>query len=333
LDQQPKSRNPLPFRSLSLAEPAAAHRLARCRRERHACASARRKFVLFVRAGGILVRIQANSRVESPLFADLALSRRLEAAEGDACAQFAVVRARLFPDSGSEAIRIAGADVVFDGIDSPTTQTFGLGLTEDVTAEALDGMEGFFRERGSSTQHEVSPFAGVAALQLLCARGYRPIEISSVLYRRTEGEAGLEPGDGIDVCRIGPSEAEIWTDVSARGWTHEHPEFEDFMKEVGALLTARESSACFLATLDSSPAAAGALSIHNGVALFAGASTVPEHRRRGLQSALLRARMGFAREQDCDLAMMVTDAGSNSQRNAERQGFRIAYTRTKWQLR
>ncbi|HYO16464.1 MAG TPA: hypothetical protein VE685_24980 [Thermoanaerobaculia bacterium] len=34
----------------------------------------------------------------------------------------------------------------------------------------------------------------------------------------------------------------------------------------------------------------------------------------------------------CDLAMMCAHPGSASQRNAERHGFRIAYTRTKWQL-
>ena len=30
--------------------------------------------------------------------------------------------------------------------------------------------------------------------------------------------------------------------------------------------------------------------------------------------------------------MMVAEAGSESQRNAGRKGFRIAYTRMKWQL-
>jgi GNAT superfamily N-acetyltransferase len=55
-------------------------------------------------------------------------------------------------------------------------------------------------------------------------------------------------------------------------------------------------------------------------------------RRRGLQAALLEARMRFAFEHGCDLAMMVAEAASNSQRNAERQGFRIAYTRFKWRL-
>jgi GNAT superfamily N-acetyltransferase len=264
------------------------------------------------------------------LFSDLALSRRLEAAEGYACMQFALARRKVLPYCGSETIRIAGVDVTFDGAESPVTQTFGMGMLEDPTPGALEEIEAFFAARESPVQHEVSPFAGVATLQLLCARGYAPFELSSVLYQPIESRPAFEQPPGIEVRVIGSSDAELWTGISARGWAHEHPEFEGFMREIGTLLTSREGSACFLATLDGTPAAAGALSIYRGVALFAGASTVPEHRRRGLQSALLVARMDYAREQGCDLAMMVAEPGSNSQRNAQRQGFAIAYTRVKW---
>ncbi len=55
-------------------------------------------------------------------------------------------------------------------------------------------------------------------------------------------------------------------------------------------------------------------------------------RRRGLQSALLEERMRHAFDHGCDLAMMVAEAGSDSQRNAEHKGFRIAYTRMTWRL-
>jgi GNAT superfamily N-acetyltransferase len=72
--------------------------------------------------------------------------------------------------------------------------------------------------------------------------------------------------------------------------------------------------------------------MHEGVASFGGAATIPELRRRGLQAALMAVRMRYAFEHGCDLAMMVAEAGSGSQHNAERQGFRIAYTRTKWRL-
>jgi GNAT superfamily N-acetyltransferase len=101
---------------------------------------------------------------------------------------------------------------------------------------------------------------------------------------------------------------------------------------MGAICLARRESPSFLAEFEGQPGAAGVLCIHKGVALFGGASTIPELRRHGLQAALLQERMRYAFEHGCDLAMMVAEAGSNSQRNAERQGFRVAYTRTKWRL-
>jgi GNAT superfamily N-acetyltransferase len=271
------------------------------------------------------------------LFSDHALSCRLEAAEGYACREFAMGRRRLFPESGSEAIRVAGADVAFDGPDSPITQTFGLGLFEPPASQDLEAIEEFFQTRGAPTQHEISPFAGAVTLQLLCARGYRPIEVSHVLYRPIElliePSARIEPTTHIRVRVINHKEAALWSEVNVRGWTHEHPEFEPFIRDTGAVFVNRENSPCFIAEIDGQACAAGALAIHEGVALFAGASTVPEFRRRGLQTALLEARMRFACEQGCDLAMMVTEPGSNSQRNAQRQGFVIAYTRLKWQKR
>jgi GNAT superfamily N-acetyltransferase len=265
------------------------------------------------------------------LFADLALSRRLERAEGHACLQFAEARRRLFPDSGAEWMECAGAYAVFDGMDSPVTQTFGLGLFEELSAASLDVIERFFEDRGAQVVHEVSPLVGVAALALLCARQYRPIEISSVLYRAVEKPAAKDPGN-ITVRVTGPEEAQLWNDISVKGWTHEHPELLDFARHAGAISLAREQSPCFLAEVNGQPGAAGGLYIHDGVALFAGAATIPELRRRGLQAALLEERMRYAFEHGCDLAMMVAEAGSESQRNAERKGFRIAYTRTKWRL-
>ncbi|PYT21716.1 MAG: hypothetical protein DMG57_37735 [Acidobacteria bacterium] len=220
---------------------------------------------------------------------------------------------------------------VFDGVDSPVTQTFGLGIFEELSPVTLDTMERFFLDRGAPVFHEVSPLAGVPALDLLCARKYRPVEISSVLYRPVEKPDAETHGD-IKVRVTGQEEAQLWADISARGWAHEHPELLPFLVQLGAIASAREHSPCFLAERDGKPGAAGVLSIHAGVALFAGSSTVPEMRRRGLQAALLEEHMRYAFDHGCDLAMMVAGAATNSQLNAEGQGFRIAYTRTKWCL-
>jgi GNAT superfamily N-acetyltransferase len=264
-------------------------------------------------------------------FIDLALSKRLERAEGNACMQFATARQRLYPQSGAEWIEHAGAYAVFDGIESPVTQTFGLGLFEELTPDALDLIEQFFRDRGAPVSHEISPFVGVPAHELLCSRNYRPCEISSVLCRPIDAEPdGIPANTSVRV--VSPEDAELWARTNARGWSKELPQLEDFFLQMGAIVCARQGSHSFLASVDGQVGAAASLAIHGGVALFAGAATVPELRRRGLQTALLRARLAYAQEHACDLAMIVAEPGGESQRNAQRSGFGVAYTRIKWRL-
>src|ERR1700759_1769554 len=166
------------------------------------------------------------------IFANLELSKRLEAAEAFACAEYAAARVRVHPGSTSAWMKCAGATVVFDGIDAPTTQTFGLGLFEELTAAALDEIERFFLDRGAEPMHEVCPFAGTATLDLLCSRGYRPFEISNVMYRAVEKNSEqLAPN--IKVRTVAHDEARLWSGISARGWAHEHPELEGFLRDLG----------------------------------------------------------------------------------------------------
>jgi GNAT superfamily N-acetyltransferase len=255
----------------------------------------------------------------------------LESAEGHACLEYAQAHARVLPASGAAWTRCAGAYVVFDGPESPITQTFGLGIFEDLTPATLDEIEHFFTQRGAPVFHEVSPYAGIKVLDLLSERGYRPIELSNVLCKEVE-DPPAAVASPVTVRLVQPEQTSLWNDVSTQGWAAEHPEYADFFRDHGAISAARQHCFCFLAEYAGTPAAAGALSIHDAVALFAGSSTVPEFRRRGLQSALLYERMRYARQHGCTMAMMVAEPGSNSHRNAERQGFHVAYTRTKWKL-
>jgi hypothetical protein len=84
----------------------------------------------------------------------------------------------------------------------------------------------------------------------------------------------------------------------------------------------------WLARLDGQPAGGGSLMIHDGQALICGDGTLPTYRHRGVQTALLRCRLAHAIAAGCDLAVICTQPGSGSQRNAERQGFRVVYART-----
>lgn len=115
----------------------------------------------------------------SHLFSDSELSRRLERAEAHGSAKIIEARAKVFPESGAQWIDVAGAYAMYDGVDSPLTQTFGLGLFEPIKKTELETIERFFQEHGAPVFHEVSPLADASLLNLLNERGYRPIEFSS----------------------------------------------------------------------------------------------------------------------------------------------------------
>lgn len=257
---------------------------------------------------------------------DLTLARRLERCEAKANAAFVESRARLRPAVGATWIECAGAYAMFDGVGSPLTQTFGLGMFATPAASDLETIERFFEERDAAVFHEVSPIAPVETLELLVARGYRPVELSSVMFRPISTASGA-PGR-VHARIASADEVRLWSEVAAAGWR----EFgvSDFMLDIGEVSASSEGMTPFLAELDGRAVGTGAVGMYDGVAILAGASTIPEARKQGAQRALLEARLAYAAEHGCDLAMMAAAPGSASQRNAERQGFRIAYTRIKW---
>jgi GNAT superfamily N-acetyltransferase len=273
------------------------------------------------------------------IFSDLDLARRLERAEGHTNREFVETRARLFPASGAEWREVAGAYLMYDGAASLLTQTFGLGLFQEMTGADMDEIENFFHERRALVFHEVSPLADASLLPLLNERGYQPFELTSVMFRPVGREDDSLPAprndrsnaEKIDVRIVGEDEHELWAQTAARGWS-EFTEFADQVLELSRVSAKRAGASSFLAEIEGEPVATGGIGIYDGVVLLAGASTVPEGRRQGAQAALLRSRLRFAAEQGCDIAMMCAQPGSTSQRNAERNGFRIAYTRIKWRL-
>ncbi|MEJ7618307.1 MAG: hypothetical protein WKF30_15380, partial [Pyrinomonadaceae bacterium] len=133
------------------------------------------------------------------LLSDLTLARRLEQTEGQSCAEFAEARARLDPASGARWIAVAGARAVYDGVRSPVTQTFGLGMFESATGDDLEKIENFFAERGAPVFHEVSPLADPGLLPLLNERRYQPLEFTSVMYRPLRPNVDLQEPAGVRV--------------------------------------------------------------------------------------------------------------------------------------
>jgi hypothetical protein len=262
-------------------------------------------------------------------FADRRLAQRLERAEAHANRRFVEARARVSPESRACWTDVGGAYAMFDGVDSPLTQTFGLGMFEPVSAAQLEQLETFFAGRGAPTFHEVSPLADASAPGQLHARGYEPFEFTSVMYRPLRDEPEVQPGSPVHARLTHAAEVDAWARAAAEGWS-EFAELQAFMLAFGGVIAAAEDGLTFVVDRGGRIEATAAMVVHDGIALLAGASTVPDARRQGAQAALLAARLAEASARGCDIAMMCAQPGSGSQRNAERNGFRIAYTRLKW---
>lgn len=266
------------------------------------------------------------------IYSDLELSRKLERTEGLANVDFVETRSRLEPESGAAWTDVAGSYAMFDGPESPLTQTFCLGIFEKAQPADLDRLEQFFTERGAPVFHEVSPMADLSLLALLGSRGYRPIELTSVMYRELDGEISPQRNTAIATRIIEDSESETWAATAAAGWATVFEGLGEFMLRLGKITARTKGGRPFIAELDGKPIAAAGFGIYDDVCILAGAATVPEFRNLGAQSALLAARLRFAAGEGCKLAMMCAAPGSQSQKNAQRNGFNIAYTRIKWQL-
>lgn len=268
------------------------------------------------------------------IFSDKALSQKLERTEARVSADLVESRKILFPEVGAEWIEVAGAFAMFDGEESPLTQTFGLGVFGEITEKELGEIEAFFKRHNAPVFHEVSPMADPSLLGLLSERGYQAVELTSLMFRRldSDNEISLPDNPNLRTRIIGADEIDVFSKTAVKGWSAEMPEFESFGLDFCKVSANSSSASLFMAEIEGLPVATGTLFICEVVCELGGASTIPEARKQGAQNALLAARLNYARELGCKIAMMGALPGSQSQRNAEKNGFRIAYTRIKWKL-
>lgn len=264
------------------------------------------------------------------LFADLALARRLEAAETSISVEVVAAYQQIRPRLGATAEKIAGTTAIYTGVDSPLTQVFGLGLYEPVTDAHLDQLEAFFFSRQAGVNIELCPLADPGLALKLAERNYRVIEFSNVLVRELRPlDAEMPPPTEVTVHQLVPEKVDQWALTVAKSFVPDGSPSADIIDLFQAVFHMRTST-CFLAEIEGKPVGGGMLCIHDGIGGLAATSTLEGYRNRGVQSALISARIAEAAGEGCEMAMVTTGPGTTSQRNVERFGFRVVYTRTKF---
>jgi ribosomal protein S18 acetylase RimI-like enzyme len=261
-------------------------------------------------------------------FVDKAFARRLEAVEE----MPQVFYARYFqthrPEIGAAEEEICGGHMIFAGLGSPIGRAVGMGLDQPFTAQDLDRVEHFYRSHNAPPQLDICPLHDSELFEMFKERSYAIAELNNVLYRQLmPNEEFPAPPPQCEIRRSSVDETEAAAAIVDRAF------FPDGApKEFAGLLTPlyqMQGALTFVAMVGGTIAACGAGMIipEHGVFGLFGAGTLPEYRGRGLQTALLRARMAAAAQAGCEYAVIVTRGGTTSQRNAERLGFHVAYSK------
>jgi hypothetical protein len=161
--------------------------------------------------------------------------------------------------------------------------------------------------------------------------GAAPVGYATFLYGAA-GAPSAPLAPGVAIRTVSHQDVDEFSDVLLRG--HGVPAEE--LELAGAAQRHwpdAPSTHLYLATVDGSPAGGAVLQIgEDGIGYLANASTLPEFRGRGCQSALLARRIADATVAGCELVAGQAIFGSTSQRNMQRIGLRPALTLTTWRM-
>lgn len=230
----------------------------------------------------------------------------------------------LEPGSNPAWAKVGTGSAVFCGDRSPLSQVAWIGYKSEFDDRDFEVVEGFYRGRADSWEYVLTPYSDTSLVGKVIQRGWSDVQYENVMGRQLSQGSELDSKD-VDVQIVTESNADAWAHVSMSGFFGDTvpPEFANLSQ----IIARTEGTIRFLAYLDGVPAGAASLLSNGETCYLGGAATLEEFRGRGAQAALLNVRLRHAVESGCNLAVCECLPGSQSQRNQERAGFQVLYTK------
>ena len=269
------------------------------------------------------------------LFPSTELAARIERAEARLVTDCTRCAARRRPHVETLVLPIAGGVATFAGPGSPLDKLAGLGFAGPVDELELAAIEQAFARHHAPVQVELSCLADPSIGRMLTGRGYQLVGFENVLGRVLASDEPYPAGIDAVVAESSADELPAWIDAVVTSFAtpdtqgvaaHEELPREALEQAIGDMAEA-DGFTRYLARRDGRIAGGASMRMFEGVAQLCGAATLPAHRRRGVQTAMLATRLAEAARAGCDLAVVTTLPGSKSQHNVQRRGFELLYTR------
>jgi GNAT superfamily N-acetyltransferase len=260
-----------------------------------------------------------------PLLPTPELHATIAPAELDGVRNTVATVAQLYPEAGAAYIEVAGGVAAFAGAHSPFSKAFGVGALGPIDNGDVARISAFYESRNAKPRVFVTPLADPALGRALAAAGFAPAEYDSILVAVDPDAHAL-----YDARISAASDLEAWIRASVAGFAERRNVAHD---DTVARVVASSPNAIVLEAREGDAIVATAgLSVRGSCAVLFAASTLPEHRHRGWQLALIRDRIARARDAGARIIYAAAAIASISERNFIRCGFRTIYTRARWDL-
>ncbi len=267
------------------------------------------------------------------VFASASVARRIEKAEATLIAEFGHAAGRRYGSNKVFICDLAGGTAVAAGPRAPFSKIAGLGV-EPIDISLLDTVEEAFASTATPVRIELASLANPEVGALLTRRGYVLQGFENVLAKSLPAE---EPSTTeVSIVQVVDSESAQWVDVLAASFAEpdrfdgpavDEPVDRAALDAIFGQISEINGLVRYFARRNNGVAGGAAMRIAEGMAQLCGAATLPAHRRRGVQTALLQHRLADAGRAGCDMAVVTTQPGSVSQQNVQRQGFELLYSR------
>lgn len=259
---------------------------------------------------------------------DAELVHQVEDAMAAERSAFADGMAARLPDSKAAWLSVAGGRAIFTGAGFFTNRALAMGLRGPVSRHDIERVEAFYAERSVRSEIEIAALVDRSLIRLLGQFGYRLIRFRNIYAQRlsTQTTPGPQPQPRptvVETHQVDAATAAAWATTLLDGFEYTSSADRERVDVWNQMLLALPNLTALIAAIDGKPVGAASVLVVGSVAMLGGAATLPAFRRRGVQRALIDARLAVATRTGCELAVVTADPGSSSGRNAERTGFQL----------
>ena len=222
---------------------------------------------------------------------------------------------------------LAGGLICFAGPGAHCNQGIALGMSGPVTGPEIEHFIHFYESRGFQPQIELCPYAHESLISGLAVRNFVIKGFETVLARDMSIPLDAKIPPDITVTQLNADdEAQLETFLKIVIDGFGVPNTESFGRMVKKAFHYPNTFAYF-ASVDGIPAAGGSCELCAPCGALFGMTTLEAFRKRGLQRALMIARLAAAQQSRCKYVTIGSKPDSPTGRNAMRLGFQVAYTK------